>query len=63
LDKYITLQDYVDKYPWPPIGGLRHLIRNRGSNGLNEANVLKRVGRRILINEQEFTKWIESNRL
>ena len=56
--KYITIQDYVKKHSWPPIGGLRHLIKNSKSNGLDEAGVISRVGRRLIIDEQAFLSWI-----
>lgn len=39
---------------------LRYLLRNREKNGLNSA--VLRVGRRLLIDEQAFIKWIESHR-
>ncbi len=44
-------------HQWPPIGGLRHLIFNARYNGFN--SVISRAGRRILIDEQAFFKWIE----
>lgn len=44
-------------YDYPPIGGLRHLIFNENRNGFNK--VIRRVGRRVLIKEDEFFKWIE----
>jgi hypothetical protein len=44
-------------HQWPPIGGLRHLIFNAHYNGFS--NVIRRAGRRVLIDEQEFFKWVE----
>lgn len=38
----------------------RYLLRNRESNGLNKAVV--KLGRRILIDEQQFLNWIASHR-
>lgn len=43
-------------HPWPPSGGFRHLIFNAQKNGFNR--VIKRVGRRILIDEKAFFEWI-----
>jgi hypothetical protein len=60
LKSYITLQEYVQRHSWPPIGGLRHLVRNAKTNGLDEADVVSRVGRRLLIDEQAFIAWIGS---
>lgn len=44
-------------HPWPPIGGLRHLIFFADTNGFNK--VIRRVGRRILIDEQAFFAWVD----
>lgn len=44
-------------HQWPPIGGLRHLIFNARFNGFDM--VIKRAGRRVLIDEQAFFKWVE----
>lgn len=44
-------------HQWPPIGGLRHLIFNARYNGFN--SVIRRAGRRVLIDEQAFFKWVE----
>jgi hypothetical protein len=55
---FITMQEYIERHTWPPAGGLRHLIRNKNNNGLAEANVIHRVGRRILIDEKGFLAWI-----
>jgi hypothetical protein len=44
-------------HPWPPIGGLRHLIFNAEKNGFKAA--FKRAGRRVLVDEAEFFKCVE----
>jgi hypothetical protein len=46
-------------HPWPPAGGIRHLIFHANSNGF--AQVIKRVGRRVLIDEAAFFRWVEQN--
>lgn len=56
---YWTCSEWCKHKPWPPIGGLRHLIFYANTNGFNK--VIRRCGRRILINEQEFVRWIEAN--
>ena len=55
--RFIAVSDWPKHHPWPPIGGLRHLIFNSRENGF--ALVLRRVGRRILINEKKFFEYIE----
>lgn len=42
-------------------GGLRALIFNADSNGLNNQGVIVRIGRKVLIDESKFFKWLESN--
>jgi hypothetical protein len=56
---YLTVQQWVNQKPWPPLGGLRHLIFNAQSNGFHA--VIRRVGRRVLLSESEFAKWIDKN--
>lgn len=46
-------------HEWPPQGGLRHLIFFAKTNGFD--SVIRRVGRRILIDEDAFFEWVESN--
>ena len=44
-------------HPWPPLGGLRHLIFHADTNGFRIA--IKRVGRRVLIDEKKFFEFVE----
>lgn len=46
-------------HPWPPPGGIRHLIFHAKTNGFNQ--VIKRVGRTVLIDEAAFFLWVEQN--
>jgi len=55
---YITIQQFAERRSWPPIGGLRHLIRNSHKNGLDESGVIVRVGTRILIDDKGFMAWV-----
>jgi hypothetical protein len=43
-------------HDWPPVGGLRHLAFLAKDNGFEKAFV--RVGRRLLIDEDEFFRII-----
>jgi hypothetical protein len=54
----IPVTRWNDHYEWPPQGGLRHLIFHAKSNGFDR--VIKRAGRRVLIDEQAFFEWVES---
>lgn len=55
FNKLIPVTDWDKYHPWPPIGGLRHLIFNAKSNGF--CKVIRRVGRRVLIDEVAFFEW------
>ena len=46
-------------HPWPPAGGIRHLIFHSKTNGFDK--VIKRVGRTVLIDEAAFFRWVEQN--
>jgi hypothetical protein len=69
----VTLPDWIPvthwPHPWPTQGAWRALIfaaspRSSSNgpipgNGLIEAGVIRRVGRRVLVNPQAFSAWIE----
>ena len=55
--KYIPIPDWNKHHPWPTAVGLRNLIYHKDQN--NFAKVIKRVGRRILIDEAAFFQWVE----
>ena len=57
--RLIPASRWPDYHPWPPIGGLRHLIFNAEKNGF--AAVIRRCGRRVLIDESAFFDWIDAN--
>lgn len=54
-----TVKQWAERHSWPPIGGLRHLIFNAQTNGFNK--VIRRVGRRVLIDEAAFFDWVNTN--
>lgn len=53
----IPVCSWNDRHQWPPIGGLRHLIFHAKANGFDK--VIRRVGRRVLIDEQAFFAWVD----
>lgn len=57
--RLIPLTDWNQHHAWPPIGGLRHLVFFERTNGFHK--VVRRVGRRVLIDEAAFFAWVESN--
>ncbi len=58
--RLIPVPDWPKHHPWPPLGGLRHLIFHANTNGFDK--VVKRCGRRVLIDEDAFFSWVESNK-
>lgn len=56
---FLSVKQLVAKYPWCTHGGVRSWIFNENSNGFNK--VVRRVGRKILINEKLFLEWIDSH--
>lgn len=58
--KLICAAQWCHHHSWPPIGGLRHLIFHAKSNGFD--GVIRRVGRRVLIDEAAFFQWIDAQK-
>lgn len=56
--RIIPLTKWNDYHPWPPIGGLRHLVHHSKTNGFDA--VLVRVGSRVLIDERAFFEWVKN---
>lgn len=56
--RLIPLTKWSKYHSWPPNGGLRHLVFKEESNGFDK--VIRRVGRRVLIDERAFFAWVES---
>lgn len=57
--RFIPLTDWNQHHAWPPIGGLRHLVFFENTNGFHK--VVRRVGRRVLIDEAAFFAWVNCN--
>lgn len=55
--RLIPVPRWNDYYDYPTQNALRHLIFHSEQNGFNK--VVKRVGRRVLIDERAFFAWIE----
>ena len=65
----LTVKDFCEKHPAFSQGSLRSLIFNSQDrltasgetipgNGLSEAGAIVRIGRRILIDETAFFRWV-----
>ncbi len=55
--RLIPVNQWPEHHPWPSVGGLRWMIFNAKSNGFDKA--LRRVGRRVLIDEAAFFAWVD----
>lgn len=56
---FLTVKQLVSKYPWLTLGGVRHFLFFSKQNGLHTA--IKRMGRKVLIDEDRFFNWIEEH--
>jgi len=57
MTKLIPVTKWNNHHEWPTEAGLRYYIFNAEFNGFNK--VMKKVGRRILIDETKFFDWVE----
>lgn len=55
--RLIPLVDWPKHHPWPPVGGLRYMVFHGNKTGFSK--VIKKVGRRVLIDERKFFEFIE----
>tara|TARA_R100001163_G_scaffold13294_2_gene12287 strand:- start:227 stop:622 length:396 start_codon:yes stop_codon:yes gene_type:complete len=55
--RLIPLTQWSEYHPWPALRGLRHLVFNAHTNGFDK--VIKRAGRRVLIDESAFFRWVD----
>jgi hypothetical protein len=55
----LTVQQFSEKHPAFTQASLRWQIFNELTNGLAEAGVILRVGRKVLIDESRFFDWLD----
>ncbi len=55
-----SVNQFNEKHPAFSVGGLRWQIFNADANGMTEAGVILRVGRRVLIDEDRYFAWLDS---
>ena len=58
--RLIPIDAWRDYHPWPTAHGLRNYVKHRHSNGLDKFGAVLRVGRKILIDQDRFFAWIDS---
>ena len=59
LRRYIPVPKWNQNHEWPTVGALRWMIFHAKTNGLDTA--IRRVGRRVLIDEEAFFEWVASH--
>ena len=59
--RLIPLAEWPKHHPWPTAPALRFYHYNGKLNGFEAHGVVKRIGRRILIDESAFFRWVDSN--
>ena len=55
---YLTVVQLAERYPAFNVSSIRWALFNKETNGLKAA--VRKVGRRVLIDEAAFIAWIES---
>lgn len=55
--RLIPATKWNEYHPWPTIGGIRHLLFNRKTNGFTHC--IRKIGRKVLIDEAKFFEWVE----
>ena len=58
--KLSNVNQFSEKYPAFTSGGLRWHIFNAKQNGLQDTGAIIRIGRSVLIDEDRFFNWIDS---
>lgn len=57
---YLTVGQFVNQHPAFNIGGIRANIFNASTNGLAKSGAIVRIGRKVLIDENLFFSWVQS---
>ncbi len=58
IRRLIPLTEWPKYHSYPSLGGLRHLVFHANQNGFDK--VVKRIGRRVLIDELAYFQWVDS---
>ena len=57
--KLSPVSQFVENNSAIPSGGIRWQIFNAETNGLAEAGAILRIGRRVLIDEDRYFRWVD----
>lgn len=56
--RLFTVAQFCERHAWATPGGIRHLVFNKATNGF--APCVKRLGRRVLLDEAAVFSWLET---
>ena len=56
----LTIKQFAEPNPFITESGLRFQIFHRKANGLESSSALIRLGRKILIDEERYFGWVDS---
>jgi hypothetical protein len=59
MSNFLTVKQFASKHPAFSESSLRYHIFNEKTNGLD--NCLRRIGRKVLIEESSFLKWVDAH--
>ena len=57
---YLTVQQFIAKHTAFNTGGVRSIIFNEHQNGLTKSGAIIRIGRKVLIDQDLFFSWVQS---
>ena len=59
--RILTVKQFALRHTWISESGLRWLLFNRKSNGLQKSGAIIMLGRKLLIDEQNFLAWLRTS--
>jgi hypothetical protein len=62
FENVLTIRQIANANPAFSEASMRWLVFNAATNGLQEAGVIIRLGRRVLIDTEKFGLWLEHGR-
>lgn len=56
----LTIRQFAERHPAFPEGSLRWHVFHARQNGLERLDAVKRIGRRVYLDEEKFFTWVDS---
>ena len=58
--RLIPISEWSKYHVWPTVPAMRSYAYEQKTNGMEKHRVVKRVGRRVLIDEAAFFRWVDA---